>query len=126
MPATNTSPNVDNYFIGRGIAFWRRKDPVTGTLGAWRDLGNSPSFQFKSTIKNLDHFSSRKGLKTKDKSIPIDANATLVVHLEEWTNDNLALAMMGDEGTNPVQILSVSLLEGSFFILGTNDVGAKL
>src|SRR6266446_4032465 len=126
MPVTNLSPNVDNYFLGRGIVYWRKKDPITGALGAWRDLGNSPSLQFKATVKNLDHFSSRRGLKLKDKSIPVDANATLIIHLEEWTGDNLALAMMGLEGTNPFQILSETLLEGSFFLLGTNDVGAKL
>src|SRR6266853_2445021 len=116
MPATNLSPNADNYFLGRGSVYWRRKDPITGTLGAWRHLGNCPTLQFKATIKNLDHFSSLKGLKLKDKSVPIDANATLVVHLEEWTNDNLALAMMGDEGINPLRVLSVSELEGSFFV----------
>src|SRR6266550_3594047 len=119
---TNTSPNPLNYFVGRGQVFW--KNDSVGGSGAWRDLGNAPSVQFKAAIKNLDHFSSRIGLKLKDRSIAIDANATLIVKLDEWTGDNLALAIMGLEGTS-FDILSESSITGGFFFLGTNDIGAK-
>jgi hypothetical protein len=121
MAVTATSPNPDNYYIGRGIVWWK-----AGGVGAWRDLGNAPSVQFKANIKKLDHFSSRLGLKTKDKAVVIEANATVTLLLEEWTPDNLALAMMGVEGTNPFDVLGQTDITGSFFFLGTNQIGAKL
>jgi hypothetical protein len=112
-PGSTTSPNVNNYYIGRGSVFWT---PVNGSE---RDMGNAPSFQFKPAIKNLDHFSSRKGIKLKDLSIVIEANATVIVELEEWTPDNIALALMGD-GT---EIFNQAAIFGSLRFVGANDIG---
>ena len=123
MAVSLISPNPDNYFIGRGILWWKNTGAGSTT---WRDLGNAPVVQFKPAIKNLDHFSSRQGIKNKDKSVPIEANATVVMQLEEWTRDNLALAMMGPEGVSPFDILIESTVTGGIFLLGTNSIGARM
>jgi hypothetical protein len=130
---TNLSPNTANYFQGRGIVWWKNKTPQTvnsigginpAGSGVWRDLGNAPIVQFKPTIKNLDHYSSRTGSRNKDLSVPIEISASFIFHLEEWTQDNLALAMLGSEGQNPINILSLGVVTGSVFLLGTNLIGA--
>jgi hypothetical protein len=123
MPATVLSPNTGNYYIGRGVVWWKN---TTQGLTTWRDLGNAPACDFKAAIKRLDHFSSRLGLKTKDDSVVIEANATLTIKLDEWTRDNLALAMMGLEGANPFNVFEQTDIQGEIFFLGTNNIGAKV
>jgi hypothetical protein len=119
LVATNISPNAANYYIGRGVASWT---PLGGTK---RDLGNAPVFQLKPAIKNLDHFSSRQGTKLKDRSVAIEANMTLIMKLDEWTEDNLVLALMGDVAGGNINIMSQSEVTGQIDFQGTNLVGAK-
>lgn len=126
MAVSNISPNADNYYIGRGIVWWKRANADGTPGGSWRDLGNAPACDFKAAIKNLDHFSSRYGLKVKDASVVIEANATLIVKLDEWTQSNLALAMLGDEAINPFMIMATPGLRGEIFFLGTGNIGAKV
>jgi len=89
---TNASPNPANYYIGRGILFWTRDG------SGERLLGNCTSCQLKPAVKQLDHFSSQRGLKLKDRSVVIEANMNVIIKLDEFTADNLALALMGEEG----------------------------
>lgn len=51
---TALSPNVDNYFIGKGIV--SIADPDTSPFN-WRDVGNVPTFEFTPNITFLDHYS---------------------------------------------------------------------
>jgi hypothetical protein len=120
LTPTNTSPNPANYYIGRGIVTWTRDG------GSARDLGNCPSMQLKPAVKNLDHFSSRKGLHLKDRSVITEANMTLVMQLDEWTGDNLAMALMALEGGGTIQIMSLAEVTGGINFVGTNEVGAPV
>jgi hypothetical protein len=120
LTPTNISPNAGNYYIGRGAVYW------TPSGGSERHMGNAPSLQIKPAIKNLDHFSSLKGLKIKDRSVPIEANMTAILKLDEFTHDNLALAFMGDEAADPVQIMSEGEINGQIRFVGSNDIGAQV
>ena len=56
---------AENYTLGKGILYFDRYNPDTGTYSGWRDLGNAPSFSFTVNIEKLEHFSSRGGLRVK-------------------------------------------------------------
>jgi hypothetical protein len=90
MVATITSPNVDNYYIGKGVVQFL----LEGTT-EWRDVGNVPEFEFTPAVEKLDHFSSRTGVRTKDRSIIIEKSAVARLVMEEWTPANLALILLG-------------------------------
>lgn len=119
------SPDVLNYFIGKGIA------KFTPTGGAQRDLGNAPEIEITPTIEKLDHFSSRSGVRKKDRTVVIEKGATLRIVLDEVTAENLAMQLMGEvtsasDGTKSFRILSISEITGAFDFTGTNDIGQKV
>lgn len=91
--------STDNYTLGKGIVYFNRKDAVTGVYGGERDLGNAPSFGFTVALEKLEHFSSRGGLKSKDKSIISQVTPSCAFSLDEITNDNLSLLTLGDINT---------------------------
>lgn len=121
-----TSPNALNYFIGKGtIAF-------TPTGGVERDLGNAPEVELTPTIEKLDHFSSRSGVRTKDRSIVLEKSMTLRIVLDEITAENLQMLLIGSEvatntdGTKSFDIFEQSEITGAITFTGTNDVGNQV
>jgi hypothetical protein len=89
-----TSPAVSNYSIGKGILSVDLE--AAGVASGWRDVGNASKIDFEIKITELDHFSSRAGIKTKDKTVITERSASLTFVLDELTADNLALAVMGN------------------------------
>lgn len=126
MAATDLSPNVDNYYIGKGVMYFRPRNP-DGTYGPWRDLGNVPEFEFTSSTEKLDHFSSRTGVRTKDLSVIVEKNATCRIVLEEWTGPNLAMYLLGTQTgadeTASIDIGTNSEIRGQIAFDGQNDIG---
>lgn len=123
MPAT---PNPLNYFIGKGII------KFTPTGGQERDLGNAPEIELTPNIEKLDHFSSRAGVRSKDRSIVLEKGMSLRIVLEEITAANLALLLLGGEissdtdGSSSFAIFAESEITGAIAFEGTNDVGNKV
>lgn len=89
-PDGQTTPNVDNYYVGKGIVSWQG----TGD-NAYRDLGNVSKFELTPDVKTLDHFSSRLGTRTKDKTVVLEKSMKVGLTMDEWTLDNLKLILMG-------------------------------
>lgn len=123
MPA---SPNALNYFIGKGTLSW------TPDGGAARDLGNVPEFEVTPEIETLDHFSSRSGIRSKDRSVVIQTGGTARIVLDEITPENLVMLLMGDTPAAPTtggnlefDILAVSEFRGALAFTGTNDIGNR-
>ena len=90
---------AENYTLGKGILYFDRYNPDTGTYSGWRDLGNAPSFSFTVTIEKLEHFSSRGGLRVKDKEIISQLTPSCSFTLDEITAENfgiLGLAKVDD------------------------------
>lgn len=114
-----------NYFIGKGVVSFKK----TGDAD-FRDMGNATEVSFTPTIEQLDHFSSRAGVRVKDRTVVIEKSGTVNLVLEEWMVENLALALLGDveentEGLSVIDIFASAAVEGELKILGTNEVGPK-
>jgi hypothetical protein len=118
------SPNIGNYYIGKGIVSIQ-------LLGEseYTDCGNVPVFEFLAKITNLDHFSSRTGVRVKDFTAVIEIAGTLTIQLEELTARNVGFALLGlpNGGPSPspdtITIFSNPVIYGSVKFVGTNDIG---
>ena len=95
--AQNTTglANTNHYVLGRGVLYFAPLDATTGKPGAWRDLGNAPELTITTETESLDHFSSRDGLRTLDKSVVLSTGMTVSFALEEMNDQNLALGVLG-------------------------------
>lgn len=119
------SPDIRNYTIGKGIASFKKSGETT-----FRDLGNCPSFEFTPSATTLDHFSARAGLKKKDRSVVTATEGELKISMEEFTVDNLAMALLGNVGVDSsghpeIDILQVAEVAGEIKFVMTNDIGQK-
>lgn len=90
------SPNTDNYTLGKGVVYFNRQTVATGLYTGERDLGNAPAFSFNITLEKLEHFSSRGGLKAKDKDIISQITPGCAFTLDEINKENLALLTLAD------------------------------
>jgi len=91
------SPLTDAYYIGKGVVEIQLADDLT-----FRDVGNVPVFEFTPNITTLPHFSSRFGVRAKDLEIVQELSASLNIEMEEFTYQNLMLALMGEEVVIPL------------------------
>lgn len=123
---SKSTPNPLNYYIGKGIAAFKKKGDAE-----FRDLGNAPVFEVAPDITSLDHFSSRRGVKQKDRSVVTEKSGKVNITLEEVTMDNLRLALMGGDaetntaGQQTFQLFGSDQIDGTLRFTGTNDVGPK-
>jgi len=91
------APSTDNYTLGKGVVFFDQL--VSGVFTGERDLGNAPSFNFSIALEKLEHFSSRGGLKAKDKEIISQITPSLTFTLDEVNKENLAMLTLGTVST---------------------------
>jgi hypothetical protein len=112
----------DNYFIGKGIVSFK----PTGS-STYRDLGNVPELEWVPELEELEHFSSREGVKTRDRTVVVEKKATIRMVLEEWSAENLALAFLGDidSTTGAIDVFSRNAITGALRFVGTNEIGPK-
>ena len=124
MPAT---PNPLNYYIGKGIVYFKKSGD-----SSYRDLGNVTVFELAPEIVTLPHFSSRTGVKTKDRNVVTEKSAVINLTAEEWSIDNVALALLGgpvedasslDSGI--FSIFAANQISGALRFVGTNDIGPR-
>ncbi len=126
MPAIELqSPNINNYFIGKGVLEFQRDGDAE-----YRDMGNATTVEFTPDLETLDHFSSRAGVKTKDRTVVISKSGTLHIVLEEWTPANMAIALLGEQGVDgngniAIDIFATNAVSGKLRFRGTNEVGPK-
>jgi hypothetical protein len=120
------APDPENYAVGKGIVSFK---PVGEA--DFIDLGNCPEIEYTPSIEKLDHFTSRSGIKTKDKSVVIERGGELRILMEEMTAFNLSLLMMGTVGNDgpageeSVDIFTADTLRGELKFEATNDVGPR-
>lgn len=118
------SPNIGNYYIGRGILSIK-------LLGeeVYTDCGNVPTFEFQAKVTQLDHYSSRTGVKVKDFTAVIEISGSLTIVMEEFTARNMGFALLGipTGGESPedetIDIFSSPVIYGAVQFVGDNDVG---
>ena len=97
---TTGTNNPDDYNLKRGILMLALLDSVTGLPQEYRDLGNCPSFTISFEVEELEHASSRQGLRFIDKRIVISQTANIAFVLEEISAENLALFLSGETNNN--------------------------
>jgi hypothetical protein len=118
------SPNIGNYYVGKGIVSIQ-------LLGETEfvDCGNVPQFEFMAKVTNLDHYSSRTGVRIKDFTAVIEISGSLTMQMEEITARNMGFALLGlpTGGPSPtpdtVDILGTPVIYGAVKFVGTNDIG---
>jgi len=121
----HASPDIRNYYVGKGIVSFKKDGEEE-----FRDLGNVPTFEFTPSISTLDHFSHRVGVKTKDRTVVLEKSGKIKLVMEEWTAQNLALALIGDittdtAGHEVIEIFSANAVSGELKFTGTNEIGPK-
>ncbi len=135
MPGNNTTgtPNTEDYNLGRGIIYFGEKN-ANGTFKPWRDLGNAPAFTVTTDSETLQHFSSRTGLKTLDREVTLSRTMNLGFTVDEWNNENLAMAFSGDSaapvnaavaGFAKYELVPAGSLEGGRWYDVQNSAGLK-
>lgn len=122
---TLTSPNTGNYRVGKGSVWFKREGEVT-----YRHMGNAQSLEFTPSIDTLPHFSQMEGTKSKDDEVVLTRGGTIKMVLEEWTPDNMAIALLGDvdegaSGGPTVEIMSTDAVKGAVKFLSNNDIGPR-
>lgn len=105
-----TSPSTDNYYVGKGKISFKAVGQTT-----FRDLGNVSSLETTPDVTTLEHFSWREGVKKKDKEVVIEKKMTITMVMDEWTADNLAMALLGDVET-----------DSALKYEGTNEIGPQM
>lgn len=89
------SPDANNYTLGRGVIYFDQfvSDAPTGRS---LDLGNAPAFNIAVEVESLEHFSSRAGLRAKDKEVISQLTPTITFTLDEINEETLRLLFMAD------------------------------
>ena len=95
---TSGKPDTRDYYLGRGKLYLAVLD-ANSLPGAYRDLGNAPSFSFSVEEESLDHFGSREGLKILDKRVAISKSVTIAFTLDELNHRNAGLFFAGSVST---------------------------
>lgn len=131
MPATNISPNTDNYYSGKGVMKFKKSPALT-----YRDIGDVPDFEITPNVTRMEHYSSRSGVRVKDQSLVAQRQLTCRIIMDEFTADNLALTLMSPDPVAGVlltdhylftgPIMSQAEIIGAVRFIGKNAVGAML
>jgi len=87
------SPNTDNYVLGKGVVYFN--ELVSNVYQGERDLGNAPAFSFSVAVEKLEHFSSRGGLKAKDKEVISQITPSVAFTLDEINAENIGMLSLG-------------------------------
>jgi hypothetical protein len=124
MEGSLLSPNIGNYYVGKGIVSIK-------LLGesVYTDCGDVPLFEFTAKVTQLDHYSSRTGVRVKDFTAVIEIAGSLTMQMGELTARNMGFALLGlpTGGPSPVpdtiNIFSNPVIYGSVKFVGTNAIG---
>jgi len=87
--------NANNYVLGRGKLYFANLN-AGGFPMEFRDLGNASAMSYSMETEEIEHLSSRGGLKTVDKKVVVSQTQSISFTLEEMNLDNLALFVAGD------------------------------
>ncbi len=115
------APDIRNYSIPRGTF------QFTPTGGSATVLGNVRDCVYTPDITKKDHFSTQVGIRVKDLSVVSQLGANMKMTLDELTDFNLAMYLLGDlETTGTIGALTSTTITGTLAMTGTNTVGPTL
>jgi hypothetical protein len=124
MPAQ--SPSTTLYSLGKGVmkvGDWSGATPPTFPSG-YTDVGNCPDFTVEVTEEVLDHYSSRSGIKTKDKSVTLETGYTVKFKLDEKSVKNLQMFLKATLSGSNILLANTQLdKEYALYFVSDNPVG---
>lgn len=98
MPGINTTgrPSTSDILLGRGSLKVALLDATTGKPKGFRHVGNVKAFTLGLEKETLEHKSSRTGVATIDREIPLSQKTNVSITFDEILNfQNLAAFMSG-------------------------------
>jgi len=115
--------------LGRGELHFGKYKTGTQISEGYRYLGNSPEWTLNIESEMLDHFNSDRGIRQKDKSIPLEVTRTGSMILDEITSPNIGLYLFSPDGSTlvtetggPVVGFAISdAIPGRSYQLGESD-----
>lgn len=87
--------STDNYTVGKGQAYFDRKDEKNNYEGE-RNIGNVVSLNASVEIEKLDHYSTKRKYRLKDKSVVVEVNPKISLTLDEINAENFALLFLAE------------------------------
>lgn len=119
-----------SYFSGQG-KLWVAP-LVNGVPGQFRWLGNVPDFKPSFDTSKIEHKESYSGQRLLDKVITTENKSKVAAELEDWSKENLALAVRGSSTTiasgtvaaGTPESSPVGLVVGSIWALAHQKVSA--
>lgn len=93
---------IDDLIVGRGRLYFNQFTAGTTTPTAEKFFGNVPSVQLAQSNTQLDHYSSKAGLKQKDRTVTLQNDHTLTFTSDNMIAANLALWFLGVTNTETV------------------------
>ena len=85
----------DDITLGRGEVYFDPFTTDTNRTGEFKYMGNTPAVALAASTTKLDHFSSDRGLRVKDKSVVLEVNYTGTLETDNMDFGNLAKFFMG-------------------------------
>ena len=118
------------YFSGQGKLFVAPL--VNGIPGQFRWLGNVPDFKPSFDTSKIEHKESYSGQRLLDKVITTENKSKVTAELEDWSKENLALAVRGSVNevasgtvtTGSPETSPAGLVAGSIWALKHQKVSA--
>jgi len=110
-------PSTDNYTIGKGRL--SAAEFSGGSPSSYVDLGNAPSVEIELTVERLPHYSSRSGMKTKDKNPIITTEYVVTFVLDEFATINIQKFLMATHSGGIVNMFGN--VEGEFALRFVED-----
>lgn len=92
-----STPNVENYTLGRGMLYWDPWDATNLRYEGERALGNAPEISINMNATFLDHYSSMSGFKSKDKTVVNELAPQITFALDELVSDNWQMLVFGNK-----------------------------
>jgi len=129
-----TPPNVLNYFLGKGLV-------STGPAGCnapilaggsnnpslLAEMGNCPKFGTTPKPEIIKHYSSMAGTKVLDYVAIKSMEGEVSLDVEEFTPDNLVLALVGElNSSGQIELFAAPGIYRAVRLVGTNAVGAQV
>lgn len=116
-----------SYFSGQGKLF--AAELVNGIPGPFRWVGNVPDFKPAFENSKLEHKESYSGQRLLDKTITTEIKAKVSATLEDWSAENLALAVRATSaavaaGSNVGEILPLGLVANDIVALKKQKISA--
>jgi hypothetical protein len=112
--------NTDLYALGRGVLYIKDFEAADST---YAEMGNAPTIEVEPTYEQLDHYSSQAGLRTKDKTVILQAEYTVNFELDEIAAINLNKYLMGTISVNVISGLQGTTQEYTLKFCTDNPVG---